>query len=107
MRSWLIGDFEKDCKVKQRRDPQNDVEDQRTEEFREHYLPVTHWHSGQRFNRAKLKFFREKTHRDQGKNQNKGKPEENRVKKRLLDRVLHLALVHERDLEIKIDPAHD
>src|SRR5262249_18270908 len=107
MRSRLIGNLEKNRKVKQHRDPKNYVEDQRTEEFREYYVPVTHRDSCQRLYRAELKFFGKQTHRDEGKNQNKGKPEENRVKECLLHRVLHLALVHERDLEIKIDAAHN
>ena len=106
MRCRLIRDFEKDRKIEQRRDPQNYVEDQRAEEFRKYYLPVADGNSGEGFNRAELKFLGEQTHRNQGKNQNKGKPEENRVKKCLLNGVLHLALIHERDLEIKIDPAH-
>src|SRR5262249_54003798 len=46
-------------------------------------------------------------HRDQGKNQNEGEPEEHRIKESLLDGVLHLALIHERDLEVKIDAADD
>src|SRR6266545_4283713 len=45
MRSRLIRDLEKDGKVKQRRDPENYVEDQRAEKFREYYLPVAYWDS--------------------------------------------------------------
>ena len=107
MCSRLVRDREKDSKIKQRRDPKNYVEHQRAKKFRQYYLPVSHRSSGQRLNRAELKFLGEETHRDQRENQNKGKPEEDRVKKRLLDRVLHLALVHEGDLKIKIDPADD
>src|ERR1700741_2227774 len=105
MRRRLIRDFEKDGEVEQCRDPENYVEDQRAKEFCQYYLPVAHRGSRQRFNRADIKFIGKRTHRDERKNQNKAKPEEDRVKKCLLHGVLHLALVHEGDLEIKIDPA--
>src|SRR6266481_8412261 len=105
MGSRLVGDLKEDGKVKQRRDPENHVENQRAKKFRKYYLPVTYRDSRQWLNRAELKFFSKQTHRDQRKNQNKGKPEKDRVKKCLLHRVLHLALVHEGDLEIEIDPA--
>src|SRR6266508_6310781 len=105
MRGRLIRDLEKDGEIKQCRDPENYVEDQRAKEFCQYYLPVAHRDSCQWFNRAELKFFGKQTHRDEGKDQNKGKPEEDRIKKCLLHRVLHLTLVHEGDLEIKIDPA--
>src|SRR6266567_1576443 len=105
MRSRLVRDLKEDGKVKQRRDPENHVEDQRAEKFRKYYLPITYRDSCQWLNRAELKFFSKQTHRDERKNQNKGKPEEDRVKKCLLHRVLHLALVHKGDLEIEVDPA--
>src|SRR6266436_7687916 len=105
MRSRLVRDLKEDGKVKERRDPEDYVEDQRAKKFCKYYLPVTYWDSRQWLNRAEFKFFSKQTHRDERKNQNKGKPEEDRVKKRLLYRVLHLALVHKGDLEIEIDPA--
>jgi hypothetical protein len=106
MRSRLIRYLEKNDKVKQRRDPENYVEDQRAEEFCEYYLPVAHRDSCQWFDRAELKFLGKQSHRDERKNQNEREPEKNRIEKCLLDRVLHLALVHEGDLKIKIDPAN-
>src|SRR6266436_2899087 len=102
MRSRLVRHFKEDGKVKQCRDPKNYVENQRAKKFRKYYLPVTYRDSRQWLNRAELKFFSKQTHRDERKNQNKGKPKEDRVKKRLLYRVLHLALVHKGDLEIEI-----
>ena len=107
MRSWLICNSQKNPEVKNRRDPEDQIEDQRAKEFREHHLPVANRGSRERFNGAELKFFCEKPHGDQGKDQNEGEPEEDRIKKCLLNRVLHLALVHEGDLKIKIDPADD
>ena len=100
------GGLEND-EVEQRWDPKNDVEKDRAEEFREHDLPVTHWRRHQRLDRAELKFLGEQAHGDERKNENEREPEKNGVKERFLDRVRHRALVHEGNLEIKIDPADD
>src|SRR4029077_14675893 len=94
-------------KVKKRRDPEDQVKDKSANKFREYYLPVANRRSCERLDGAELKFLRKQAHRDQRKNQNKREPEKNRIEECFLDRVLHLALVHERDLEIKIDPADD
>ena len=99
--------LEKDREVKQRRDPEDEVKDQRTKKFRQHHMPVAYRGGHERLNRAELKFFREQAHRNERKNQNKGEPEEDRVKERLLHGVLHLALVHEGNLKIEIDPTDD
>src|SRR5438876_495480 len=63
MGSRLVGDFKEDGKVKQRRDPENHVENQRAKKFRKYYLPVTYRDSRQWLNRAELKFFSKQTHR--------------------------------------------
>src|SRR5215813_3413733 len=107
MRGRLICYPRENPKIKQRRDPEDQVKDKRAKKFREHYLPVAHRHSRERLDRAELKFFGKQPHGDEGKNQNEREPEENGIEERFLDCVLHLALVHERDLEIKIDPADD
>src|SRR5436305_1196466 len=52
--------------------------------------------------RAKLKFLGEQAHRDEWEDQNKGEPEKDGIKKRFLHRVLHLTLVHEGHLKIKV-----
>jgi hypothetical protein len=70
-------------------------------------LPIAYGGRRKRLNGPELKFFGEQAHRDQGKDQNEGEPEEDRIKECFLHRVLNLALVHERDLEVKIDPADD
>src|SRR5437763_276066 len=64
MGSRLVGDLKEDGKVKQRRDPENHVENQRAKKFRKYYLPVTHRDSRQWLNRAELKFFSKQTHRE-------------------------------------------
>src|SRR5207249_6212493 len=97
----------KDREVEQRRDPENEVKDQRAKKFREHHLPVAHRGGHEWLDRAELKFFGEQAHRNERKNQDEGEPEEDRVKERLLRRVLHWALVHEGNLKIKIDPTDD
>src|SRR4029077_7216583 len=89
------------------RDPENEVKDQCTEKLREYHLPVAHRRSSKRLNGAELKFFGEQAHRDQGKDQNECEPKEDRIEKRFLHRVLHLALVHEGDLKVKINSADD
>src|SRR5438876_9391247 len=88
-------------------DPKDDVEDHGPEEFRQYHLPVANWRSHQRFDCAELKFLRERSHGDERENQHKGEPEENRVKKCFLYRVLHWSLIHERDLEVKVRSADE
>jgi hypothetical protein len=100
-------DFLKDREVKQRRDPKNNVESERAEKFRKDHLPIVHRRGHEGLDCAKLKFFGEKPHRDERENQNEGEPKENRVKERFLHRVLHLALVHETELEIENDAADE
>src|ERR1700737_836558 len=100
-------DLLKDGEVKQRRHPMNDVENDRAEKLREDDLPVAHRCGHERFDRAELKLLRKKPHGNERKNQNEGEPEENRIKKCFLHRVLHRALVHVADLEIEIDAAHE
>ena len=107
MRSRLVCYSRENPKVKQRRDPEHQVKDKGAKKFREYYLPVANRRCRERLDGAELKFFGKQAHRDQRKNQNKGEPKEHRIKESLLDCVLHLALVHERDLEVKIDPADD
>src|ERR1043166_8369455 len=107
MRRRLVCYFQKNPEVKQGRDPENYVKNQRAEKLRKHHLPVAYWNSRKRLDGAELKFFGEQAHCDERKNQNECEPEEDRVKECFLNRVLHLALVHERDLKIEIDPAND
>src|SRR5438105_1574276 len=107
MRSGLASDILKNDKVERGWNPENDIKDQRAKKFREHNLPVAYWRSHERLNRAEFKFFREQAHGDKRKNQDKRKPEEDRVKKRFLHRVLDLALVHERNLKIKINSSNE
>src|SRR5947208_16115371 len=102
MRSGLASDILKNDKIERGWNPENDIKDQRAKKFREHNLPVSYWRSHERLNRAEFKFFREQAHGDKGKNQDKRKPEEDRVKKRFLDGVLDLELGNERKLKIKI-----
>ena len=97
----------KNDKIERGWNPENDIKDQRAKKFREHNLPVAYWRSHERLNRAEFKFFREQAHGDKRKNQDKRKPEEDRVKKRFLHRVLDLALVHERNLKIKINSSNE
>src|SRR2546430_2670881 len=52
MGSRLVGDFKEDGKVKQRRDPENHVENQRAKKFRKYYLPVTYRDTRQWLNHA-------------------------------------------------------
>src|SRR5438552_15926741 len=107
MRSRLVCYPRENPKIKERWDPEDQVKDKGAKKFREYYLPVANRRSRQRLDRAELKFFGKQAHRDQRKNQNQRKPKEHRIEECFLDRVLHLALVHERRLEIKIDPADD
>src|SRR4029077_3842081 len=99
--------FRENPKINERRDPEDQVKHKGAKEFRKYYLPVAYRRSRERLDCAELKFFSKQTHRNQRKNQDECEPEKDRIKERLLDRVLHLALVHERDLKIKIDPADD
>src|SRR5438552_17516154 len=105
MRSWLICNSQKNPEVKNRRDPEDQIEDQRAKEFREHHLPVANRGSSERLNGAELKFFCEKPHGDQGKDQNEREPEEDRMKKCFLKRALHLTPVYEGALKVKINTA--
>ena len=107
MRSRLVCYSRENPKIKKRRDPEDQVKGKGAKKFGEYYLPIPYRCGRERLDRAELKFFGKQAHRDQRKNQNESEPEKNRIKERLLDRVLHLALVHERDLKIKIDPADD
>src|SRR5215469_4100871 len=107
MRGRLVCYPRKDPKIKERRGPENQVKGKGAKEFRKYDLAVANRGSRERLDRAELKFLGKQAHRDQRKNQNEGEPEKNRIEERFLDCVLHLALVHERDLEIKIDPADD
>src|SRR3984893_4934064 len=102
-----MGDGLKDPEINQRRKPKDQVKNQRAKEFRQNHLPVTHRRGHERLDRAELKLLREEAHRNERKNQDKSEPEEDRIEKRLLDGILHGALVHERNLEIKIDPGHE
>src|SRR5262245_52403407 len=88
-------------------DPKDHIKDHGPEELRQYYLPVANRCSHQRFDGAELEFLRESPHRNQRENQDKGEPEEDRVKKCFLHRVLHGALIHERNLEVKIRSAHE
>ena len=80
-----MGDYLKDPEVEERWEPEDHIKDKSAEEFREHNLPITHRSGHERLDRAELKLFREQSHGDEGKNQNKGEPEENRIKKRFLN----------------------
>ena len=93
----------KDDEIEQRRKPENDVKKEGAKIFREHDLPVAHRRGHERLDRAELKFLREKSHRDERENENESEPEKDRIKERFLNRVGHRPLVHERDLEVKID----
>jgi hypothetical protein len=106
MRSRLVCYFRENPKVSERRDPEDQVKDKSANKFREYYLPVANRRSRERLDSAELKFSANKRIVINGKiktNANQKKTE----LRTLLDCVLHLALVHERDLEIKIDPADD
>src|SRR5438105_12166358 len=107
MRGWLVCYFQKNPKVKHSRNPKDHVKDQRSEKLRKHDLPVVHGDCRKRFDGAQLKFFGEQAHRDEGESQDECEPEEDGVKKCFLNRVLHLALVHEGNLKIEINPADD
>ena len=91
-----------DPEINQGRQPEDEIEDQRAEKLREHDLPVANRRRHERLDRSELKFLRKESHRDQGKNQNEGEPEENRVEECFLDRIRNRLPVHERELEIKI-----
>src|SRR5260370_16041925 len=107
MRSGLPSDILKNDKIERGRNPENDIKDQRAKKFREQNLPVAYRRSHERLNRAEFKFFREQAHGDERKNQDKRKPEKDRVEKRFLHRVLDLTLVHERNLKIKINSSDE
>src|SRR5689334_12892477 len=100
-------DQAKDPKIGGRRYPKHHVENERSEKLRQHDLPVAHGRGHERLDRAQFKLLRKEPHGDERKNQDKGEPEEDRVEESLLHRVADLALVHERDLEIKIHTAHE
>jgi hypothetical protein len=107
MRGRLVRYPREDPKINERGNPEDQVKDKGAKKFRQHYLPVANRHGRKRLNGAELKFLGKQAHRDQRKNQNEGEPEKNRIEERFLNCVLNLALVHERDLEIKIDSADD
>src|ERR1700730_627789 len=96
----------KDREIQQSRDPENNVEHKGAEKFRENYLPIVHRCSHERLDGAELKFLGKKPHRNKGKNQNKREPEKNRIKECFLHRIRHRALIHVRNLKIKIDTAY-
>jgi len=102
MSSRLVRYPQKNREVQQCRDPQHQIKNQCTEKFSKHDLPIAHRRSHERLDRAKLKFLGEQAHRDEWEDQNKGEPEKDGIKKRFLHRVLHLTLVHEGDLKIKV-----
>src|SRR6202043_423104 len=95
-------DLLKEKKVKQRRQPKNDVKNERAGKLSQHDLPVPHRSRHQWLDCAELKLLGEKSHSNERKDQDKGEPEKNGIKKRLLHRVLQLSLIHERNLEIEI-----
>ena len=107
MRGGLICYFRKNPEVKHGWDPEDHVKDQRAEKLRQHHLPIVHGDSSKRLDGAKFKFFGEQAHRDERKNQDEREPEEDRIKKCFLNRVLYLAPIHEGDLKIEINPAND
>ena len=63
----LMGDRLEEPEVNQRRQPEDQIEDQRAEKFREHDLPVAHRRGHERLDRAELKFLGEQPHRDEWK----------------------------------------
>src|SRR3984893_18266960 len=93
----------KDREVQQSQDPENNEEHKGAKKFRETYLPIVPRRSYERLNGAELKFLGKKPHRNKGKNQNKREPEKNRIKECFLHRIRHRALIHIRNLKIKID----
>src|SRR4029453_19046894 len=103
MRSRLVCYLRENPKINERRDPEDQVKDNGAKKFRENHLPVPNRNSREWLDRAEFKFFGKQAHRDQRKNQNEREPEKDRIEERFLYCVLHLELVHDRDLEIKID----
>src|SRR5438128_3795441 len=97
----------KDQKVKKSWDPKNKIEDESAKKFRQHHLPVSHRGSHKRLDCSQLKFLREQPHGDEREDQDKSKPEKDRVKKCFLHRILHWSLIHERNLEIEVGSAHE
>src|ERR1041384_3164569 len=93
--------------IENRWQPEHDIENEGAEKFCQYNLPVTHRGCHQGFNRAELKFLSEQSHGNEWKNQNKGEPEKNRIKECFLHRIGHWPLIHERNLKIKINSAHD
>src|SRR3954451_10610344 len=94
-------------KVKCRRNPKDDVENEGAEIFREHDLPVTHGRSHEWFDGAEFKLFREEPHGDERKNENESEPKEDRVKECILNRVRDRPLIHKRDLHVEIESGDD
>ena len=79
-----MSDRLKDPEVNERREPEDHIKDESAEEFCQHDLPVADRRRHERLDRAELKLLREQSHGDQGKNQNEGEPEENRIEERFL-----------------------
>src|SRR5207302_7546466 len=100
IRGGLMRDQLENPEVKQRRQPEDEIENQGTEEFREHDLPISDRRRHEGLDRAELKFLREQAHRDERKNQDESEPEEDRIEERFLDGIADRLPVHERKLEI-------
>src|SRR5260370_9726964 len=64
----LMRYLEKDREVKQRRDPEDEVKDQRTKKFRQHHMPVAYRGGAGRLKLAELKFFPQQVPRNARKN---------------------------------------
>src|SRR5881394_3591419 len=107
MGSRLVCYSRENPKINKRWDPEDQVKHKGAKKLREHYLPVANRRSRERLDRAELKFLGKQTHCDERKNQHESEPEEDRIKKSFLHGVLHLPLVHERNLKIKIHPADE
>ena len=102
----MARDLLKNRKVKNRGNPQNQIKNQRAEKFRQHDLPIADRRRHERLDSAEFKFLGKQTHGDERKDQHEREPEEDRIKERFLHRILHRPLIHERDLKIEIDAAH-
>src|SRR5436190_2561586 len=96
----------KNGEVEDGRDPKHQIKHQSTKKFCQHNLPVADRGGHEGLNGSQFKFLRKDAHRNKRKYQNEGKPEEHRVKKRFLHRIRYGALIHERDLEVKIYSAN-
>src|SRR5689334_2859003 len=101
-----MGDDLEDPEIGRRRDPEGDVENERAKKLRENDLPIADRCSHERLYRSQLKFLGEEPHGDERKNQDESEPEKDRVKEGFLDGVAHRSLVHERNLEIEINPTN-